>query len=668
MCGKTGHKIHWQVAIACIIITVPTACHSTATYGVGTPCSDATPCRHPLICDNGLCALLGPDASVISGTTSSGGATNELGGTSSWADSSGGNASGGLSSSGGSTTNVTSASAGVTTTSSTTIALDSGGARSTTTTAIGGTGTTGGASSAGGGVAAGDAASLGGTAAAQSGTLGQSCSADNPCQTLPCVDGVCCESACTEQCKVCNSSDTPGYCTPLKEGQPKTGRSPCINAGTLCGGSCTGAATCSYPNPSIACDTTPGCIDRVTQRDRMACDGQGQCLVGYGTGCEVNQVCNVNLDAHCGSPQFTAVETSQTHTCAVASDGTLYCWGLNDEGQLGRPATNNGAYLVPQLVPNQQNVRTIATGWRHTCALYWNGQVACWGHNDYGQLGCSNAATTSGLNLCVVTTKAGIAVAEIEASGDQTCARLADGTVQCWGRNDASQLGDGSSVSTPNPVPVHGLTHVVAISVGVWHACALIDNGTVKCWGSNYMGMLGDGTETDRAVPTTVLDTNGQFSLTDATAVSAGSTHTCVLLADGTISCFGEAAQGQFGGGIISNSVIPVAVPFTAPAIGVVAGIHFTCALVNSRSVECVGSNDMGQLGNGSTNLSYDPVTVRLPSDISFKQILSKYDDACLLSANGKVLCWGNNDQGQIGNSFTGNVLKPTEPISPFGG
>jgi len=179
---------------------------------------------------------------------------------------------------------------------------------------------------------------------------------------------------------------------------------------------------------------------------------------------------------------------------------------------------------------------------------------------------------------------------------------------------------------------------------------------------------LGDGTEVDRAVPTTVLDKSGLSNLTSVTAVSAGSTHTCVLLTDGTILCFGEAAQAQFGGGIISKSTIPVVVPFTAPAIGVVAGIHFTCALVNSQSVQCVGTNDLGQLGNGSTTLSYDPVAVQLPVGLSFKQILSKYDDACLLSTDGRVFCWGNNDQGQIGNGLTVNVLQPTAPISPFAG
>jgi alpha-tubulin suppressor-like RCC1 family protein len=658
MRGKTRYETHWQTAIAWFTISVPLACHSTSSYGVGTPCSEATPCRSPLICDNGSCALES-DASVISGTTNtaagSGGNAQvgvESGGTSSWVSSSGGNPSGGLSSSGGS---PIAASGGV----SSTTALNSGGTHATTTP--GGANTTGGTSSTGG-------TTSGGTTSTNSGALGQGCSLDNQCQTSHCVDGVCCESACGEQCKVCNVSDNPGYCVPLKDGQPKAGRPPCVNANTPCGGSCTGAATCSYPSALTTCDTKQGCINRVTQRERMICDGQGQCAVAIGTGCNGKQVCNVNLDARCGLPQFTAIETTQSHTCAVASDGTLYCWGLNDEGQLGWPATNSGTYLVPQLVPNQQNVRTIATGSRHTCALYWNGQVACWGHNDYGQLGCSNAATPSGLNWCLVPTKTGIAVAEIEASGEVTCARLADGTAQCWGRNDEGELGNGSTVSSADPVTVYNLTHAAAISVGVAHNCALIDNGTVKCWGSNFRGSLGDGTETGRVVPTTVLDPSGQFSLSNVTTVSAGSTHTCVLLVDGTIECFGEAAQGQFGAGLISKSLLPVVVPFTVPAIGVVAGIHFTCALANSQLVQCVGSNDMGQLGNGSITLSYDPVAVQLPLGLSFKQILSKYDDACLLSTDGRVLCWGNNDRGQIGNSFTTNPLIPTEPISPFGG
>jgi alpha-tubulin suppressor-like RCC1 family protein len=320
-------------------------------------------------------------------------------------------------------------------------------------------------------------------------------------------------------------------------------------------------------------------------------------------------------------------------------------------------------------VPNQQNVHSVAAGTYHTCVLYWTGQVACWGKNDYGQLGCANATTALGLNMCLVTTKAGTTVVELGASGEQTCARLADGTVQCWGRNDAHQLGDGSTIaSTPTPVNVYNLTHVIAISVGVWHTCALLDNGSVKCWGSNYQGMLGDGTEVDKLVPTPVLDPSGQSNISNVAAVSAGSTHTCVLLVDGTIQCFGEAAQAQFGGGRIANSALPVAVPFTAPAMGVIAGIHFTCALINAQAVQCVGTNDLGQLGNDSTTLSYDPVSPQLPAGKSFKQLVSKYDDACLLSTDGNVFCWGNNDQGQIGNLSQVNPLVPTAPISPFSG
>jgi alpha-tubulin suppressor-like RCC1 family protein len=242
-------------------------------------------------------------------------------------------------------------------------------------------------------------------------------------------------------------------------------------------------------------------------------------------------------------------------------------------------------------------------------------------------------------------------------------------------------LGNGSNVDTANPVTVYKLSHATALSLGVAHACAVIDDGTVACWGSNGYGELGDGTYDDKPLPTPVVNTTGASTLTNVVAVSAGSTHTCVLLNHGDIACFGEARQLQFGGGNLPDgSAIPVRVPFTSPARSVVAGIHFTCALINPQSAECVGANDSGQLGIGraliepdagdvdANKSSANPLPVKLPAGESFKQLLSKYDNTCLLSTAGELWCWGFNDHGQAGIGSLGYVLAPAKAASPFGG
>src|SRR5439155_1410122 len=180
----------------------------------------------------------------------------------------------------------------------------------------------------------------------------------------------------------------------------------------------------------------------------------------------------------------------------------------------------------------------VAGGGFHACMRLPDGTVQCWGRNNFGQLGNGdgNLADSS-----VPVAVRGLTTATRVVTGDShTCALLGDGTVQCWGGGDAGQRGEGAfnDMSTV-PGAVVGIGGAVAVTGGFYHTCALLGDGTVQCWGRNAEGQLGDGSSIGTRAPTRVI------GITGALAVSGGFQHTCALLSDGTVQCWGRNAEGQ---------------------------------------------------------------------------------------------------------------------------
>ncbi|MFZ4580452.1 MAG: RCC1 domain-containing protein [Myxococcota bacterium] len=184
---------------------------------------------------------------------------------------------------------------------------------------------------------------------------------------------------------------------------------------------------------------------------------------------------------------------------------------------------------------------------------------------------------------------------------------MASGAVRCWGWNASGQLGDGSTASRAVPGPVVGLLPgAMALTAGTSHACALLADGSVRCWGANSGGQLGDGTKTNSAVPIVV---NGLS--TGATAITAGGSHTCALLAGGGIECWGSNGSGQLGAGSTMAAASPIAVStLGGKAVSVSAGDLHTCALLAGSIIKCWGRNVYGQLGDGTTIDRTSPVGV----------------------------------------------------------
>ena len=346
-----------------------------------------------------------------------------------------------------------------------------------------------------------------------------------------------------------------------------------------------------------------------------------------------------------------AIAAGDEHTCALLTNGGVKCWGWNSDGQLG-DGTITSHWTPVDVSGLGGGVTAIAAGGGHTCALLDGGGVKCWGHNNRGQLGdgtTTNRSTpvaVSGLNSGV----AAIAAGGSRLDGAHTCALLDGGGVKCWGWNSDGQLGDGTTTNRSTPVDVIGLNSgVAAIAAGWTHSCALLDSGGVKCWGRNEFGQLGDGTTTNRSTPVDVIGLNS-----GVVAIAAGMYHTCALLENGGVKCWGRNDRGPLGDGTTTNRSTPVNVSGISSSIAAIAagGAH-TCALLDSGGVKCWGDNESGQLGDGTTTNRSTPVDVRgLDSEVAAIAAGAPfygYGHTCALLTGGGVKCWGNNVTGALG-------------------
>src|SRR5881396_1743140 len=183
----------------------------------------------------------------------------------------------------------------------------------------------------------------------------------------------------------------------------------------------------------------------------------------------------------------TAVAAGGFHACMRLPDGTVQCWGRNYSGQLGNGDGNLTNSSVPVTARGLTTATSVVTGDAHTCALLGDGTVQCWGVGDSGQRGDGTFNNISTVPAAVVGITGAGAVA---ARGYHSCALFGDGTVRCWGRNDDGQLGDGTFTSSSTPLRVGGLTGAAAVSGGFYHTCALLGDSTVQCWGRNAEGQL----------------------------------------------------------------------------------------------------------------------------------------------------------------------------------
>ena len=351
------------------------------------------------------------------------------------------------------------------------------------------------------------------------------------------------------------------------------------------------------------------------------------------------------------------VSAGQRHTCAILSDGSLRCWGLNLDGQLGD--NSEGYRPLPMPVQGVSSAARVTAGKNHSCALTAAGAMGCWGDGDYGQLG--NGERLQRLSPEPVS-GAGGTVVQMTAGYQHTCALSGAGAARCWGDNFSGQLGDGSNTDRLTPVAVSGLaTGVSAIDAGPFHTCA-IANGSAFCWGGNDFGQLGNGDSTDQSSPVAVSGIAVSVS-----AIEAGYYFSCVLSTGGAVWCWGYNGSGQLGNGSTTQSVSPV--PVSGLSTGVMAianGDSHACALTSVGAVFCWGDNGTGQLGDGSTTDRLVPVPVTGLS-AGVIAITANGLHSCALTTMGEVQCWDDNYHGKLGDGSTIDRLTPVT-VAGLGG
>ena len=342
----------------------------------------------------------------------------------------------------------------------------------------------------------------------------------------------------------------------------------------------------------------------------------------------------------------------------------------------------------------------MAAGAWFTCGLLDDGGIKCWGDNNYGELGQGDMTNRGGSPgqmgdaLLAVPLGSGRTAVQVAANpgewgasggGFHACALLDDGSIKCWGGNQYGQLGLGdttdrgvSAGQMGDALPAVSLGSgrtAVAVAAGGYHTCALLDNGLVKCWGSNGSYQLGLGDSTDRGnSPGQMGDVLPTVSLgvgRTAVALALGTYHTCALLNDGSIKCWGYNAQYQLGlgdstsRGMLSSQMgdaLPaVSLGSGRTAVAVAAASRFTCALLDDGGIKCWGNNDFGELGQGdTTSRGQDPSqmgdqlpAVDLGSGATATSVSCGSYYVCALLVGGSIKCWGFNSFGELGMGDT---------------
>jgi alpha-tubulin suppressor-like RCC1 family protein len=326
------------------------------------------------------------------------------------------------------------------------------------------------------------------------------------------------------------------------------------------------------------------------------------------------------------------------------------------------------------------SVRSVATGYGHSCALLVSGQVQCWGDGSYGKLGNdhpTNAPSPTPVTVLSVTGAGPLTgVTQISLGYNHSCALLANHQVRCWGFNDSGQLATNTGYSSfkraavvldeTGTAPLQGVT---AVDAGGDMTCALLTGGQVRCWGTNSYGGLGDGTVFDRPLPRPVLAASGPGRLTGVTQISTDGYTTCARLGNGQARCWGYNTDGQVGDGTTTTRRRPRVVvnpAGTGPLTRVrqvSAGYSQTCALLTSSQVRCWGANANGGLGIGTTVGHLRPVVVRNDAGTGplsgVTRVESGQGSVCTRHNTGRVRCWGDGQFGVTGNG----AFDPTNPL-----
>ncbi|UXR65995.1 hypothetical protein EZJ49_07005 [Bdellovibrio bacteriovorus] len=328
--------------------------------------------------------------------------------------------------------------------------------------------------------------------------------------------------------------------------------------------------------------------------------------------------------------EYRQVSAGSSHTCAITMDDKLKCWGYNASGQVGDGlGVGNSAVTV---IDAAVSYSSVSAGGGHTCAITKSeSHLKCWGGGDYGELGTNSTA-----KMLVPTLVSDAGYAAVSAGVVGTCGLQSSGVMFCWGENSSGQNGDGMASLSSVPIVVDSGEKYQLMDAGIlYHVCGITTAGVLKCWGNNGNGQVGDKSTVTKSFPVEV-DRGVKYK-----AVSPGNYHTCGITVDGILKCWGaNGTSKRLGDGETTHRSTPKAVNSAEKFLKVSAGNDSSCALTDQKKIMCWGLNDVGQLGNGTTDTAGSPQFV--DSTDSFKDIVvSGGKAACALTEAGALKCWG---------------------------
>lgn len=366
----------------------------------------------------------------------------------------------------------------------------------------------------------------------------------------------------------------------------------------------------------------------------------------------------------------STIATGSEFACGLDAGGRAYCWGSDANGQLGNGATVTSNMTSPWPVdmtglPAGTRFASITAGGSSACGLTPEGAAWCWGQDTYGQLG-NGAAISGNQPLPVAVDMAplsGATFVMLSAGRTHVCGVSDAGIGYCWGRDGALGLPADATGNQHSPSPVDmallpGGATLVSISTALGHSCGLVSDENLYCWGQNNNGVLGIGSS-GGSFPITAVDVSGLPAGTRFAAVTTGDSHTCALSTDHVAYCWGSGTNGATGNGqqsldvLLPNPVVTNTIP---------AGTHFTvlegggtntCGILDTGAAYCWGFGGWGALGTGDGTSRYSPhpvATTNLPAGTVFTELSADNNLTCAATAVGTFYCWGRDNQGQQGD------------------